>query len=313
MKLIKLASLSMSRAFANGSKLTLLHRGHQATVAWYVPARPKMSASGIVRNALKLHWPAPLQTARLLLQPLGTGPALLPGFERSAARRGVSVSAASEESTAFEEVAWNPELVNSTYLLGRTGQDLEIRYLENGQIIGKVSLAVNTAHKDGPMWVNLEIWGPLAERVAAQIPKGTKVAIQGQLRISKWTDSSGKLRTSTSVAVNQLKTVRPMESAPGPSQSRQGAGTSSNSAAPKPGSSDLAERWQEYFENPSAYADFRQAKQEGKVSPRHPDFKHKQTKDALWIDSYGTPQWVKASLQKFDELQEEGGGDMAPF
>jgi hypothetical protein len=32
------------------------------------------------------------------------------------------------------------------------------------------------------------------------------------------------------------------------------------------------------------------------MNPKSPDFKHKVTKKALWVDGWSTPPWVKAAL-----------------
>lgn len=70
--------------------------------------------------------------------------------------------------------------------------------------------------------------------------------------------------------------------------------------APVPGvasgsnTSDEA-KWQRFFSNPAGYYDNRGKKQ----SERSPDFKEKAgAKEALWINSKGTPQWVYARLNQ---------------
>lgn len=45
---------------------------------------------------------------------------------------------------------------------------------------------------------------------------------------------------------------------------------------------------------------------------KYPDFKHKTSGEALWIESYNNPIWVKSQLQAMDSkvkiAKEEGGG-----
>ena len=74
--------------------------------------------------------------------------------------------------TRPSQVEWSPELINTVYLLGRTGGDFEMKYLANAQVLGTVPLAI-TNTKNDTMWVNLEIWGPLAESAAATV-RGNK-------------------------------------------------------------------------------------------------------------------------------------------
>lgn len=50
--------------------------------------------------------------------------------------------------------------------------------------------------------------------------------------------------------------------------------------------------WQEYFADPSQWWDNRCNKR----NPKAPDFKHRTTKRALWVDGWYTPKWVKDRL-----------------
>ncbi len=40
-------------------------------------------------------------------------------------------------------------------------------------------------------------------------------------------------------------------------------------------------------------------------NPRYPDFKHKTTNEALWVDSYKTPEWVPDQLEKLEAARKE--------
>jgi len=50
--------------------------------------------------------------------------------------------------------------------------------------------------------------------------------------------------------------------------------------------------WRQFFSDPSQWWDCRSEK----VNPRYPDFKHKKTQYALWLDHRGNPPWVGAKL-----------------
>ncbi|KAJ7298365.1 hypothetical protein O6H91_Y001800 [Diphasiastrum complanatum] len=50
--------------------------------------------------------------------------------------------------------------------------------------------------------------------------------------------------------------------------------------------------WKEFFSDPSQWWDHRFDKR----SARYPDFKHKKTEDALWIDGRSVPKWAKAEF-----------------
>ena len=47
--------------------------------------------------------------------------------------------------------------------------------------------------------------------------------------------------------------------------------------------------WRQYFSDPSQWWD----NWKNKRNPKGPDFKHKVTREALWIDGWYTPRWVR--------------------
>ncbi|XP_026445138.1 protein OSB3, chloroplastic/mitochondrial-like isoform X2 [Papaver somniferum] len=53
--------------------------------------------------------------------------------------------------------------------------------------------------------------------------------------------------------------------------------------------------WRDLFDNPSQWADYRKDKLNGLVKPKHPDFKHKDSGQPLWINS--APKWAISELQ----------------
>lgn len=226
-------------------------------------------------------------------------------------------------SDAFEEVKWDPELCNTIYLLGRTGQDFELKYLESGSILGSVTLAVKQPNGDS-MWVRLEIWGDMAETAAAAIPKGRMIAIQGRLKIRNWMTQAGEKRTSTSVVVNHLKMVKqdgqrvqsPLQEGQHQSASAAPQSTSPRAArASKGANPDADAKWAAFFQNPDSYYDNRDMKKTGERSPRYPDFKSKDNENPLWVDSYDTPMWVKEAVRDLDRQREglDGLSDLSPI
>ncbi|KAF8049792.1 hypothetical protein N665_2116s0002 [Sinapis alba] len=54
--------------------------------------------------------------------------------------------------------------------------------------------------------------------------------------------------------------------------------------------------WQVFFANPHEWWD----KRKSKTNPRQPDFKHKDTGEALWLDS-DVPVWVTRQLEFYDQ------------
>ncbi|KAG9135190.1 hypothetical protein Leryth_013477 [Lithospermum erythrorhizon] len=53
--------------------------------------------------------------------------------------------------------------------------------------------------------------------------------------------------------------------------------------------------WQVFFSNPLEWRDLRKCKK----NPRQPDFRHKDTGEALWL-SHNDPPWIQRQLQLLD-------------
>lgn len=58
--------------------------------------------------------------------------------------------------------------------------------------------------------------------------------------------------------------------------------------------------WQVFFANPYDWWDNRR----NKMNPKQPDFKHKDTGEALWLDS-DKPVWVTRQLELLDQRTAE--------
>ena len=97
--------------------------------------------------------------------------------------------------------------LNSVNLVGRTGQDPDIRYFESGKVKATFSLAVDRGRKDDqPDWFNVECWGKTAEVVAQYVRKGKLLSIQGSLKIESWVDKkTGATRSKPIIACDRLQ------------------------------------------------------------------------------------------------------------
>lgn len=86
-------------------------------------------------------------------------------------------------------------MVNSVVIVGRCGQDPEVKYFESGKVKTTFSVASNrwdTKMKaEVPDWFNIEVWDKLAEFSGEYVKKGRLVAVEGRLIISKWKAPDG--------------------------------------------------------------------------------------------------------------------------
>ena len=91
--------------------------------------------------------------------------------------------------------------VNKVTLIGRLGQDPEIRFTGDGAAVASFSVATNESWKgkDGETQERTE-W--------TNVKKGTLVYIEGSLKTDKWQDKDGNERFSTGVVANNFGGVQ---------------------------------------------------------------------------------------------------------
>lgn len=102
--------------------------------------------------------------------------------------------------------------VNKVILVGRLGQDPEIRYMPNGSAVANVTLATSEEWNDKQTgekkelteWHRVVIFGKLAEIAGEYLKKGAQVYFEGQLRTRKWQDQQGVDRYTTEVVIPQI-------------------------------------------------------------------------------------------------------------
>ncbi|AWK40953.1 single-stranded DNA-binding protein [Photorhabdus laumondii subsp. laumondii] len=137
--------------------------------------------------------------------------------------------------------------VNKVILIGRLGQEPEVRYRPEGDTVAVLSLATSETWRDRQTgeqkerteWHRVVIFGKLAEIAGEYLKKGSQVYIEGQLRTRKWFDkASGQDRYSTEVVLNQQGTMQMLggRSQSEPSRSSGREQSQSSSSVPPRGS-----------------------------------------------------------------------------
>ena len=104
--------------------------------------------------------------------------------------------------------------INKVIIVGRLGQDPEIRSFQNGGKIANLRIATSETWKDRNTgerkerteWHTVAIYSEPLVRVAEQyLKKGSKVYVEGQLETRKWQDQQGNDRYSTEVALRPFR------------------------------------------------------------------------------------------------------------
>ena len=99
--------------------------------------------------------------------------------------------------------------VNKVIILGRVGQDPEVRYSPSGTAFANLTVATSEQWRDKQTgeqkelteWHRVAVVGKLAEVVGQYVKKGDQVYFEGMLRTRKWKDQSGQDRFTTEVHI----------------------------------------------------------------------------------------------------------------
>ena len=100
--------------------------------------------------------------------------------------------------------------VNRVILLGRLGQDPELKYTPSGTPVCTFSLATseNWSDKNGQRqerteWHRIVVWGKMGERCNQYLGKGRQAYVEGRLQTRSWEGKDGQKRYTTEInAVN---------------------------------------------------------------------------------------------------------------
>lgn len=96
--------------------------------------------------------------------------------------------------------------VNKFIGIGNLGRDVELRFMPDGKAVANFSIAISERYKDKTTgeqkevteWVNVALFGRLAEIAGEYLGKGSKVYIEGKLKTEKYT-KDGIERYSTKI------------------------------------------------------------------------------------------------------------------
>lgn len=114
--------------------------------------------------------------------------------------------------------------INRVVVIGRLGQDPELREGKTGKRWSAFSVATNRARRDGDQWTeetdwhDIRVFGDDAERCLRFLRKGSVVAVDGSLVYDSWTDDQGVKRRKARIIANRVQFLadlrQPAESRP---------------------------------------------------------------------------------------------------
>lgn len=113
-------------------------------------------------------------------------------------------------------------MINKVTLIGRLGNDPEIRHLEGGVAVARISLATNEYYKDkdgnlqeSTEWHNVVMWRDLAERAEKQLKKGGLMYVEGKISYRKYTGQDNVERYATDIVASIFRSLEKKEGGSG--------------------------------------------------------------------------------------------------
>ncbi len=102
--------------------------------------------------------------------------------------------------------------VNKVILIGRLGQDPDLRYTPSGTAVTTLSVATNEVWRDRDgnnqertEWHRVVLWGKQAETAGEYLKKGSRIYIEGRLQTRNWEDKDGNRRYTTEVIASRMQ------------------------------------------------------------------------------------------------------------
>lgn len=96
--------------------------------------------------------------------------------------------------------------LNKAQVIGRLGQDPEVRFTNSDTCVANLSIATSEKYKDkqgewveNTEWHRVVAWGRLAEICQEYLKKGSQVYIEGPIQTKKWEDKEGRERYTTEI------------------------------------------------------------------------------------------------------------------
>ena len=97
--------------------------------------------------------------------------------------------------------------VNKVILLGRVGNDPEVKFMPSGNAVVNLSIATNRkfknqdsgSYEDKTEWHRVVFFNKPAETIGQYVKKGQQLYVEGRLQTRKWQDKDGVEKYSTNI------------------------------------------------------------------------------------------------------------------
>src|SRR5690625_1637686 len=97
------------------------------------------------------------------------------------------------------------KIMNLTVLTGNIATDIELREVGD-TVVTSINLAVkDNFKKDTTHFIRVEAWGKTAELLTQYCAKGSKIGVEGSLKVDKFKDKEGNNREVTKVNASRIE------------------------------------------------------------------------------------------------------------
>ena len=135
--------------------------------------------------------------------------------------------------------------VNKVILVGRLGQNPELRHTAQGGAVANFSLATNESWTDKAgvkqektEWHKVVVWGKTAEICNQYLSKGRQVYLEGKLQTRQWQDKEGQTKYTTEINAQHVQFLGDGKGAAAPAPAAVAPATAS-SAVPSFSEEDI--------------------------------------------------------------------------
>ena len=103
-------------------------------------------------------------------------------------------------------------MFNKVILAGNLTRDIELRNTPNGLAVANTGIACNRKFKsqtgeskEEVLFLDITFFGRTAEIANQYLKRGSKVLVDGRLKLDQWTDQNGQKRSKHSLVVETMK------------------------------------------------------------------------------------------------------------
>ena len=136
--------------------------------------------------------------------------------------------------------------LNKVMIIGNLTRDPEVKHTPSGKVVAELGFAINRVwyndqnqKQEDTTFVDVTLWGRLAEIAQQYLTKGSQAYIEGRLQLDTWDDkATGQKRSKMRVLGESLQLL----GAKGSSSGGGSAGSSSSEQSPRTQSSPPPQR-----------------------------------------------------------------------